>query len=300
MIGTRLAETLLMRGYDVVGVDRNPNRWSSEVEAVTSRLDLLDDDVDEAFDGAEFIVHLAAHSRVRPTVSDPRKALENLEGTAAVIDHARRTDAGLLFASSREVYGEVDGAVTEDEADIRKQANPYAASKAGGEALVSAARNCYGVDACVLRLANVYGRYDASDRVVPLFVSKALNGEALTIYGSGKVLDFVHVEDCVGGIVAAIERFEKAGGETFNVASGVGTSLLQLAEAVSSLVEPDVGVRTEDDRQGEVGKFVGDPTKARRYLGFETGRSLQQGLAETLEWYRDNEAVTREIRERGG
>lgn len=296
VVGTALVESLLEQGYDVRGIDKRPNQWSEEVESVTTQLNLLETGLGDASLRADLIVHLAAHSRVRPTVDNPRQAIENLELTLAVIERAKQLDAGVIFASSREVYGDVRGAMAaEDEFNLRDPANPYAASKVGGEALLSAARSCYGVDACVLRLANVYGPYDASDRVVPLFIARALVGEDLTIYGQEKVLDFIYLDDCVRGFLAAIESFDVAEGETFNLASGEGTSLQRLAATVSELVEPDISVHVEDNRRGEVARFIGDPSKARRVLGFEPRYSLPAGLGETIEWYRSHDSVVRGI-----
>lgn len=300
VVGTALVESLLGQGYDARGVDKRPNPWSEEVDAVTKQLDLLETGLGEDFPRAELIVHLAAHSRVRPTVENPRYAIENLESTLAVIERARELDAGVVFASSREVYGDVRGAMAvEGEFGLDDPANPYAASKVGGEALLSAARSCYGLDACVLRLANVYGPYDASDRVVPLFIARALAGKDLTIYGEEKVLDFVYLDDCVRGILAAIESFNVAEDETFNVATGEGTSLQRLAITVSELVERDISIHVEDNRRGEVTRFIGDPSKAQRVLGFEPRYSLRSGLRETIEWYRAHESVTRGILDSG-
>lgn len=292
MIGTALVESLLERGFEVRGVDRRPNPWSEEADAVTSQIDLLDSDAGETFPSCDLIVHLAAHSRVRPSIEQPQQAIENIEVTMAVIERARHLNAGLVFASSREVYGDVRQTMaTEDDFDLRDTENPYAASKASGEALISAFESCYGVDACVLRIANVYGPYDSSDRVVPLFIARALAGKDLVIYGQGKVLDFVYLYDCVRGFLAVVDAFEESGGETFNLATGEGTSLRELAFAVSELVDPAISIRTEDNRRGEVARFVGDPSKAKRVLGFEPHYSLRDGLRETIEWYRTHESV---------
>lgn len=295
MIGTALTQVLLRNGEDVIGLDRNHNRWSDDVDSVTNRADLLEDDLRPYFEEAETVVHLAAHSRVAPTIDEPNLAVENIETTAKVIEQARRVDAKLIYPSSREVYGDLSYAPSEDAAGIRNPSNPYGASKASGEALIAAAENCHGLDACVLRISNVYGPYDASDRVIPLFISQAIHGQELTIYGSETVLDFVHLDNCVDGILAAMERFEKARGEAFNIVSGVGTSVLELANIISTLVDREVTVRVEPDRRGEVSRFIGDPTKARRLLGIDSHRSLREGLTTTVEWYREHEDITRSL-----
>jgi len=110
--------------------------------------------------------------------------------------------------------------------------SPYTASKIGGEAMVKAYQKCYSIDTSLLRFSNVYGRYDRSNRVVPLFIAQAARGQDLTVYGADKVLDFTYIDDCVAGLMEVIDSFEKVQGTTLNIASGEGTSLLELARFV--------------------------------------------------------------------
>jgi UDP-glucose 4-epimerase len=296
-IGTVLAERLLDRGFDITGADVESNRWSGAVDAVTIEVDLRDRGAVNRLPDVDTIVHLAANARVHDLVEDPTRARDNFETTFNVLEHARSTGASnVILASSREVYGNRSKIVhSETDTYVDECESPYTASKIGSESMLKAYGRCYGLDTCILRFSNVYGRYDASNRVVPLFVARAHRDRPLTVYGPEKVLDFTHVEDCVDGTLRAIDRLEKARGTTFNIASGSGSSLLELAEAIVDRTRSDGEIRVEPGRTGEVSKYVADVSKATKVLGYRPAYSLDDGLTETIEWYRDNRELFDEI-----
>jgi UDP-glucose 4-epimerase len=208
--------------------------------------------------------------------------------TFNLLEYARRTGvSGVILASSREVYGSGRSARSESETRVDRCANPYAAGKVASEAMADSYARCYDLRTATLRFSNVYGRYDRSDRVVPRFIARAHRGQDLTVYGRDKTLDFLYLEDCVDGILLAIENFQRAAGETFNIASGEGTSLEQLADEVIAQTPHRVGIDRRANRTGETTQFVADISKARTALGYAPSRSPLGGLAETVEWYRD-------------
>jgi UDP-glucose 4-epimerase len=293
-IGTALAERLLAEGWDVVGADRVPNRWSSVVDARTVAVDLRDRAATDALPAnVDVVVHLAANARVTDLIERPEKARDNLETTVTALEYARERDvSGVVFASSREVYGDQSGTARgEGDTSIEDCKNPYAASKVGGEAMTRSYAQCYGLDATVLRFSNVYGRYDVTDRVVPLFLAQAARGEDLTVYGRDKVVDLTYIDDLVDGIVRTLADFETAAGETFNLGSGTGTSLLSLAETVTDRFPTGSDVRVERNRTGEVERFVADISRARAVLGYEPTRSPLGGLDPAIDWYRENDLL---------
>lgn len=293
MIGTALVRRLLADGKNVRGVDRRPNRWSETVKQVTDRIDLLDSDAEARLPAnADLIVHLAAHSRVRSIVEEPRGAEENLRTLSTVLEYARKTGSDLLFTSSREVYGDQGRTIyAEADARVRDVKNPYGASKVGGEALVASYSECYDIRTCTLRLSNIYGRYDDYNRVIPMFVALADRGEDLTVYGGDKLLDFLYLDDCIDALVCAIERIDAVQGEALNVGAGKGHSLLHLAELIVDHVGADVDVTIDGNRAGEVDRFVADVERARRLLSFEPTYSLPDGLEKTVKWYIDRPKV---------
>jgi len=286
-IGTALAEALLDEGYEVIGVDSRPNRWSDTVDERTHVADLANKSaLDELSESPDRIVHLAANARVHHLVENPALAKENLDTTYNTLEYARRTDTDLVFSSSREVYGNT-GKIIYDETDtyVDECESPYTASKIGGEALVKSYEKCYGIETSIVRFSNVYGKYDASNRVIPLFIAQADRGDDLTVYGEHKVLDFTYLDDCVSGIIKLHSRFNKATGSTFNIASGQGTSLVEVAELIADSVNPDVDVHTEPNRTGEVGRYVADISKAEKILNYDPSYDVQTGLEAAIDWY---------------
>lgn len=291
-VGTELVLRLLDSGYDVRGVDVVENRWSDRVDSVTELVDLRDEnevmDLDADMD---MIVHLSANARVHQLVRNPEGARDNFDMTFNMLEFARRNDVQeFVFSSSREVYGN-NGKLIYDEEDTYTDSceSPYTASKIGGEAMVKAYEKCYGIDTSLLRFSNVYGRFDNSNRVVPLFIAQAVHDQDLTVYGADKVLDFTYIDDCVSGIVDVVDSFAKVQGTTLNIASGEGTSLLELARTVVDTVGTNVEVHVEPNRTGEVSRYVADISRANKLIGYSPQYSFSEGIEQTIEWYLDHQ-----------
>lgn len=290
MIGTALTLALMERGHEVIGNDIVSNPWSENIEKATIIGDIRKMNVRKQLpEDVDVVIHLAANSRVPESVTRPASAIENIEATYGALEYARSSKATkVLLASSREVYGDIEeGQLAETEAEITAVKNPYGASKVGSEALIWSYQACYGIEVCSFRLSNIYGRYDVSDRVFPTFIDRAIHGQDLVVYGEDKVLDFLYIDDCIEGIVTGIEQFEEVAGETVNLGSGVGTSLLQLANAAVDAAESNSDIRLDHSRRGEVEQFVADISKAERLLNFTPDYSLQEGLPATVEWYKN-------------
>lgn len=300
-IGTALVKRLLDEGYTVFGTDVKPNPWIPEVNDRTQMKDLRDpEEVSDLPTDVDLIVHLGAHARVHRLVKEPERMMDNLEMTFNVLEHARRSGIpNVLFASSREVYGDGNQIVfSESETSIDETKSPYTASKAGGESMVQAYRECYDLSTCITRFSNVYGRYDDSDRVVPLFIAKSNQGQPLTVFGSGKVLDFTYLDDCVEGLARVIDRFHKVDGTTLNISSGEGTSLIELAREIDGRTPNDSEIRVEESRRGEVNKYISDVSKAEQFVGYSPQYSLVDGLDRTIDWYLDRPSLLDRIQRR--
>lgn len=298
IVGTAASEALLEAGAEVTGLDREPNRWSGAVGDRTLEGDLRDEAALGRLPGdVDAVVHMAARSRVMDSLAEPDHGLENLESTFRLLEWARREGVPrVVFASSREVYGSIEsGRAGEGDLDVAGVENPYAASKVGGEALAQAWGNAYDVDAAVLRLANVYGRYDL-DRVVPLFAARAWTGRDLVVYGGEeKVLDLVHIDDAARAVLRTIEAFERAEGRAFNVGSGEPARLLEVARWIAEASPEDVAVRTAEHREGEVARFVADVDRIREVLGWEPAVGLEEGIRDAVEWYGSRPELHEEI-----
>ena len=290
-IGTRLCEELLGQSDDVIGIDRRQNKWSQKIDEITLHQDLRDkSSFDKIPRDIDLIIHLAANARVYNLVRDPTLARDNFEITFNTLDFARKNDIKkFIFASSRETYGNSDKLVySENEVRIKNCESPYTASKIGGEALVHSYQQCYTIDFIIFRFSNVYGMYDDSDRVIPLFIKLTKEGKDLTIFGKEKLLDFTYIDDCVSGILKGIENFDNVKNDTYNLGSGKGTSIIKIAESIQKLMRGKNKIIVKENRTGEVIKFIADISRAKEKLGYEPQITIEEGLKKTIQWYQEN------------
>ena len=290
-IGTRLCEMLLEAGHEVVGADWEPCKWQKAVEDIRIDVDLRDPKQCEKLPtDVEMIIHLAANARVYELVEHPERAMDNFTDTFNVLEHARKHGiTKVMFASSRETYGNIhlpDGQLySEDKAHFMTCESPYTASKIGGEALFEAYKRCYDIDAIIIRFSNVYGMYDDTVRVVPLFFRQAKAGEKMTVYGGDKCLDFTYIDDAVDGVMKMIEHWDKAKNDTYNLAYGEGSKILDLAEKMKELLNSDSEIEITESRTGEVTHYIADTTKARETFGYDPKTPFAEGVKKSVEWY---------------
>jgi UDP-glucose 4-epimerase len=287
-IGTRLCEALLAAGHAVIGLDRRKNAWQPSVQAITVLADLLDkatlQNVPKDIDA---VIHLAANARVYELVEDPPRALENFTTLFHTLEWCRENRIPrFLFASSRECYGNASHErYTEDLVRVEHCESPYTASKLGGEALVQSYTRCYGLPHIMFRFSNVYGMYDDSDRVVPLFIRRMRKNEPITVFGKEKCLDFTYIDDTVQGIIGALTHFNSAKNETYNIAYGEGTTLIDLAEQIQGLLKSSSTISIGTPRTGEVIRYIADTTKAQHALQFAATTPFTEGIKKTVAWY---------------
>lgn len=293
-IGTRLCEKLLSAGHEVIGADWNVCKWNEEVENLRIDIDLRHkDECDTLPTDSDLIIHLAANARVYELVEHPERAMDNFIDTFNILEHARKNGIKrMMFASSRETYGNIhlpEGEkYTEDKAHFMTCESPYTASKIGGEALFEAYKRCYQIDTIIFRFSNVYGMYDDSIRVVPLFYRQAKAGETLKVFGKDKCLDFTYIDDCVDGIVLAVENFESAKNDTYNLAFGEGTTIMHLAEKVVELLGSSSTIEATNSRTGEVTHYIADISKAKKAFGYNPKTNFEDGIRKSMEWYEAN------------
>jgi dTDP-glucose 4,6-dehydratase len=293
-IGSHFAKRLAAGGDEVVVLDKltySGNRANLEgapVEFLEG--DICDADaVAEAGAGCEAVVNFAAETHVDRSILGAAEFIEtDVLGTYVLVTWARDAGARLVQVSTDEVYGDVPEGSSSREDDALRPSSPYSASKAGGDLQVLAAVRTHGVDACVTRGANTYGPNQYPEKLVPLFVTNALDGEPLPVYGDGRQRrEWLHVDDHC----AAVELVLRAGqaGEAYNV-GGEEHENLSVTERILELTGADPAlVRHVDDRPGHDRRYSLDDSKLRG-LGWSPERSLDAGLAETVAWYRENRA----------
>jgi nucleoside-diphosphate-sugar epimerase len=286
-VGTALTQGLITRAYHVIPLDVKHSLWDEAIDRKTIFHDLRQP-LKKLPRKPDMIIHLAANARVHELVLRPNLARDNYLMTFNILEYARQEKVTrLVFSSSREIYGESKAGERrkEDDTALIKIKSPYTASKFGSEALLHAYYECYGIKPVIVRLSNVYGRYDVSERVIPLFIYYALRNRDLTIFGKEKKLDFTYIDDCVDGLIRIVERFDHVAGLTFNLSRGVGERIVDLAEMIVSLLHSRSKIKIGTKRVGEISTFVGDISLARKNLGYSPKASLQEGLPKNVEWY---------------
>lgn len=289
MIGTALCEKLQENEILFLGIDKVENRWNRHIETLTMRKDLTEEFRYPTHSDYDMIVHFAANARVFDLVKDPDLARDNFIMTYNILEYARQSGAKkFIFASSREVYGNESGHIiySEDDVDISFCESPYTASKMAGEALVHAYCRCYGIDYVIIRFSNVYGRYDYNDRVIPLFIARALRDLPLEVFGENKILDFTYIDDAIDGVYEIMSQFERAKNRVYNLAKGQGYSITRVATKIKEMLGSASIIRHEESRTGEVEKFIADIRKAKDIFGYDPKWDIDMGLAKTIKWYK--------------
>jgi dTDP-glucose 4,6-dehydratase len=219
-------------------------------------------------------------------------------GVFVLCEEARRRGLGrFLQVSTDEVYGEVlEGYATEDWPLMPR--SPYAASKAGGDRLAFAYWATYGLPVVVSRCSNNYGPRQYPEKLVPLFVTNAIEGEPLPVYGTGlNRRDWIHVEDHCAALVELLTQPGIEGG-TFNIGAGNELDVLTITSAIlERLGRPASLVRHVEDRPGHDRRYALDCSRLARLTGWKPAIPFADGIGQTVDWYRTNEAWWRPIKE---
>ena len=292
-IGSHFVRRLVAGGDDVVVLDKltysgNPANLTS-VEHTFVQGDIADAQaVAEAGAGCEAIVNFAAETHVDRSILEARDFIRtDVEGTQVLLERARATGARFVQVSTDEVYGDVPAGCSSSEEDALRPSSPYAASKAGGDLQVLAYVRTYGVNASITRGSNTYGPNQYPEKLIPLFVTNALDGEPLPVYGDGRqTRDWLHVEDHCAAVDLVLRR--GACGEIYNVGGGEERENLELTRRILDLTGRDESlVRHVEDRPGHDRRYSLDSSKLRG-LGWRPQRVFEDGLAQTVEWYREH------------
>ena len=247
--------------------------------------------VAKACEGIDVAVHLAAHTRVVESVSDPELNFEvNAIGTMNVLSACRNASVKkVIFASTGgAILGEQVPPV--HEGMVPRPVSPYGASKLAGEAYCSAFFGAYGLNTVALRFSNVYGPFSYhKGSVVAQFFRDLLQKQPIVIYGDGEqTRDFLYVSDLVDAILLADKS--DTPGEVFQIASGRETSLRSLINTMKEVLpERKFEVRHEPRRAGEILRNYANIDKARRMLGYDPQTRLDEGLRNTWRWFLSRE-----------
>jgi dTDP-glucose 4,6-dehydratase len=294
-IGSHCARRLAAAGEDVVVLDKltysgNPaNLEGADVELIEG--DIGDRAaVERAARGSDAILNFAAETHVDRSIFGATEFIEtDVLGTYVLLDWAREHRTRFVQVSTDEVYGDVPAGRSSTEDDPLRPSSPYSASKAGGDLQVVAAVRTYGVNASITRGSNTYGPNQYPEKIIPLFITNALDGEPLPLYGDGRqTRDWLHVDDHCSAVELVLR--EGRPGEIYNVGGGEEVENRDLTASILELTGADESlVRHVEDRSGHDRRYSLDATKLRG-LGWTPERTLADGLPETVDWYRENRA----------
>ena len=278
LIGNAVLNLLRQSGCDILGIDKNKNALSDILCVDTSSPEIIDVIANNNITG---VIHLAAVSRVVDAQNNPdlcfRNNVQSLSRFITLLAN-KKTKPWIIFASSREVYGQSSVFPVTESAQI-KPLNVYGYSKWAGESICMAARDC-GMRVLIARFSSVYGwAPDHATRVVPAFIRGALQNEELQIEGSGNIFDFTHIDDVAKGVQQAVNYIqnEKKTVSAFHFVSGQGTTLGDLSKRVIA----SVGMGSAQEcppRNYDVHKFIGDPALALQELGWKTEIDIVAGI----------------------
>ena len=242
----------------------------------------------------DIVVNFAAESHVDRSIENPEIFLDtNIKGTAVMMDACRKYGIQRYHqVSTDEVYGDLpldrpDLFFTE-ETPIHTS-SPYSSSKAGADLLVQAYHRTYGLPVTISRCSNNYGPYHFPEKLIPLMISRALADEELPVYGNGEnVRDWLHVSDHCEAIDLIIHKGKV--GEVYNIGGHNERTNLQVVQTIlKALDKPESLIKYVKDRPGHDRRYAIDPTKIETELGWKPKYNFDTGIAQTIQWYLDNE-----------
>jgi dTDP-glucose 4,6-dehydratase len=254
------------------------------------------DDVDRAFSwGPDAVVNFAAETHVDRSIASPEAFVRtDVLGTYRLLEKAREMALRFVQISTDEVYGSIEQGSFTEESPLSPN-SPYAASKAGADMLVRSYVRTYGLNAVIVRSSNNYGPYQYPEKVIPLFVTNLLEGRKVPLYGEGKnVRDWLFVRDNCRAVDLALRM--GLAGEVYNIAAGQEKTNLELTRDILAAVGAgEKSIQYVPDRLGHDLRYSVDSSKIRE-LGWSTQRTFEDGLHETVEWYRGHESWWRPIK----
>jgi len=304
-IGSHVAERLVARGDDVVGLDNFDDFYARPIKEANlaglrgaPRFRLVEGDVRDGalagrlLDAETVIVHLAARAGVRPSLEDPaRYASVNIEGTAVLLEAARRAGARrFVFGSSSSVYGDAAPVPFAEDWPALQPISPYAATKRAGELLCATFAQLYGLRIMALRFFTVYGPRQRPDLAIHKFTRLIAEGRPVPFYGDGSSeRDYTYIDDIVGGVTAAV-GWTAAGGpgvEIVNLGESRTTTLSALVALIARAVGREARLERLPEQPGDVRRTCADVRKAARLLGYRPVTTVEDGIPRFVRWFEE-------------
>ena len=257
-------------------------------------------DVAEPVEKSDIIINFAAESHVDRSITDPETFITtDVMGVFTLCEAAKKYGVEkFIQISTDEVYGDIEEG-SSSETDPLAPNSPYSASKAGGELLAKSYFRTYGVPVVITRGSNTYGPYQQPEKLVPLFVSNAIDNKPLPVYGDGgQIRDWLHVLDHCSGIELVMEKGEP--GEIYNIGGDNNRKNLEIVELILNGTGKDENlIKHVEDRPGHDRRYCLNSTKLLN-MGWQRTHDFETAMPETIRWYMQNETWWRNIKEGAG
>lgn len=289
-IGNHVVRVLLREKYSVRVLDNLSTGHKSDLPSKVEfiKADLRErEKLQEALEGCEAVIHMAANIVVPWSVLHPQECFENnLFAAVGMLEEMRVSGVRkLIFSSSAAVYGEPEKVPIHEE-DSKNPVSPYGGSKLAFENILKSYYYSYGIESVSLRYFNAYGpleRHEPETHVIPIFIKAALNGDSLKVTGKvNQMRDFVHVEDIARAHVDALQSY---GLRSYNIGSGRGVTLEELITTLGEIIPRDLKVVKVPPRPGDPHVLIANVDRIKHELGWESKISLGEGLKETVNWF---------------
>ena len=256
--------------------------------------------VNQLISEVEAVINFAAESHVDRSISGAAEFVQtNIVGVQILLDAIKASGRRIRFlqVSTDEVYGSIEeGSWTEGW--TLEPNSPYSASKASGELLARSYNRTYGMDVVITRCSNNYGTHHFPEKLIPLFITNLIEGKKLPVYGTGEnVRDWLHVDDHCRGIYSVLMNGRS--GEVYNIGGGRELTNNEITSLILDAMGADESsIEYVEDRKGHDFRYSVDWTKINRELSYEPQVKFENGLRETIQWYRDNEAWWKPLKNR--
>lgn len=301
-IGNSLTKMLWESGVDLVCLDKmtyvSNDKYHNKHRVPLYKYDICSQEAYNLVMAEKFdiVINMAAESHVDVSIKDPNIFVQsNVFGVTNLMNAAIKSETLPLFVqiSTDEVYGDIATGWSK-ESDARKASSPYSASKAAAEHFVEAYGRTYKLPYLITRSSNNYGPYQDAEKFIPKAITNILSGKKVPIYGDGlQERDWIYVEDNCKGIVSTIKNYEFYGDwhskEIFNIGGDKTYTNLEILSTISEMMNKE----TEDifeyvtDRPGHDRRYAIDKSLIEGYAGWKASKSLEDGLAETIQWYKE-------------
>ena len=298
-IGSHIVEELLRRNEIVRVIDNfSTGKWEN-IEPFEGGAEIIEADIAEGknlprfLEGADYVIHQAALPSVPKSILDPVKSHHaNVNGTLQLLNASREADVKrVVYASSSSVYGD-SPTLPKHEGMMPNPLSPYGAQKLFAEIYCQVFSRAYGLETVSLRYFNVFGpRQDSTSQysgVLALFIPAVLQSKRPTIYGDGlQSRDFTYVQNVVEANLLAC-AVPGVAGQVFNVACGDRITVNSMLQQINKITGKDIAPTYADPRPGDIKHSQADITRAKEHLGYQPKISFEEGLRNTIEWYRKN------------